>query len=195
MKLALFLLFAVVTAFTYWLRHINLQHLKQSGNSVPKGFEGAIDAEKLRTSSAYTIDSSRLGLWESLFDNALLVVFLFCGLITLYDRFIAGLSGSFLLAPVLFFLCLTWAQSILEIPFHLYATFRIEARYGFNAMTARLWIADFLKSQVIGALLLILLITAAFWLIRWSPAHWWVWVWAFMAVFSLFMMFLSPYVI
>ena len=36
---------------------------------------------------------------------------------------------------------------------------------------------------------------AAFWLIQWSPQHWWLWVWAFMAVFSIFLMFLSPYVI
>ncbi len=195
MKLALFLLFAVVTAFTYWLRHINLRHLKQSGNSIPKGFEGAIDEEKLRTSSAYTFDSSRLGLWESLFDNVLVVVFLFGGLIALYDRFISGLGASFICSAILFFLLLTWGQTIMGIPFQLYSTFRIEARYGFNTMTARLWIADFLKSQVIGALLLMLLITAAFWLIRWSPNRWWLWVWALMATFSLFMMFISPYVI
>ena len=195
MKLALFALFAGVTAFSYWLRSINLANLKRHGNEVPEGFEGAIDAEKLRTSSAYTFDSSRLGLWESLFDNALVVLFLFCGLITVYDRFITGRTSSFILSAILFFLVLTWIQSLLGIPFHLYGTFRIEARYGFNTMTPRLWFMDFLKSQALGSILLILLIGAAFWLIQWSPARWWIWVWAFMAVFSLFMMFISPYVI
>ncbi len=195
MKLVLLALFVAVTAFGYWLRFINLRHLKRYGNEVPKGFEGAIDADKLRTSSAYTFDSSRLGLWESLFDNALAVLFLFCGLITIYDRFITGLTCSSIGAAILFFLFLTWAQSLLGIPFHLYGTFRIEARYGFNTMTPRLWIMDFLKSQAIGSLLLALLVGAAFWLIQWSPARWWIWVWAFMAVFSLFMMFLSPSVI
>jgi STE24 endopeptidase len=195
MKLALFALFAAMTAFSYWLRFINLRHLKRYGNEVPEGFEGAIDEEKLRVSSAYTFDGSRLGLWESLFDNALVVLFLFCGLITVYDRFISGLTCSFIASAILFFLLLTWVQGLLDIPFQLYATFRIEARYGFNTMTARLWIVDFLKSQAIGALLLTLLIGAAFWLIRWSPSHWWIWVWAFMALFSLFMMFISPYVI
>ncbi|HEX9078500.1 MAG TPA: M48 family metallopeptidase [Desulfuromonadaceae bacterium] len=195
MKLLLFLLFAVIAAFGYWLRSINLRHLKRHGNEVPEGFEGAIDGEKLRASSAYTFDSSRLGLWESLFDNALLVAFLFCGLITVYDRFIAGLTCSYIASAILFFLILTWAQSILEIPFHLYTTFRLEARYGFNTMTPRLWLVDFLKSQAIGSLLLAVLIGAVFWLIRWSPHQWWLWVWLFMAAFSLFMMFISPYVI
>ncbi len=195
MKLTLFLVFAAITAFTYWLRHINLQNLRQNGSTVPAGFEGVIDEERLRTSSAYTFDSSRLGLWDSLFDNFILILFLFGGIIVVYDRFISGLSGSFILSGICFFLILTWFQTLLGIPFDLYGTFVIEARYGFNTSTPRLWLADFIKSQAIAAILLVFLITVVFWLIQWSPQQWWLWVWGFMAVFSLFMMFISPYVI
>ena len=195
MKLTLFCLFAAITAFTYWLRHINLLHLKQNGARVPEGFEGAVDEEKLRGSSAYTFDSSRLGLWDSLFDNTVLIVFLFGGLVTTYDRYISTLSTSFTISAIIFFLLLTWISTLLGIPFDLYGTFRIESRYGFNTTTPRLWVTDFLKSQAIGAILLTFMITAVFRLIQWSPQSWWLWVWGFMALFSLFMMFISPYVI
>lgn len=195
MKLGLLCLFAVITGFTYWLRFINLNYLKQHGTTVPEGFGAAIDEDRLRTSSAYTFDSSRLGLWESLFDNVLLIIFLFGGVITLYDQIVGGLAGTTIVNGVAFFLLLTWCQTLLGIPFDLYGTFVIEERYGFNTTTPRLWITDFLKSQAIGALLLTFLAGAAFWLIQWSPARWWIWVWAFMAIFSLFMMFLSPYLI
>jgi STE24 endopeptidase len=195
MKLTLFCLFAAITAFSYWLRHINLQHLKQHGDKVPEGFEDAIDQEKLRSSSAYTFDSSRLGLWDSLFDNVLLIIFLFGGIITAYDRYIATLSPSPTVTAILFFLLLTWASTLLGIPFDLYGTFRIEARYGFNTTTPMLWTTDFLKSQAIGTILLAFLVTVVFTLIQWSPHSWWLWVWGFMALFSLFMMFISPYVI
>jgi len=195
MKFILFILFLAETAFTYWLRYINLEYLKQHGTVVPAGFEGAIDEKKLRTSTAYTFDSSRLGLWESLFDNLLLIVFLFGGLLTVYDHFIGGLVSHLIANGICFFIILVWLQTLLDIPFTLFSTFRIEARYGFNTTTFRLWCMDFIKSQAIGTLLLIILVGAAFWLIQWSPEHWWIWVWAFMAVFSLFMMFLSPYVI
>ena len=195
MKLPLFLIFTAITAFSYWLRHINLRHLKQHGNNVPDGFEGSVDEEKLRTSTVYTLDSSRLELWSSLFDNLLLVIFLFGGLLVAYDLFVSGLSGSVILSAIAFFLLLTWAQTLLGIPFDLYGTFVIESRYGFNTTTLRLWLADLLKSQVIGAVLMAFLITVIFWLISWSPQQWWIWVWSFMAVFSLFMMFISPYVI
>jgi STE24 endopeptidase len=195
MKLILFSLFAVISAFTYWLRHINLRHLKHHGNKVPEGFEDAIDADKLQSSSAYTLDSSRLGLWDSLFDNALLIIFLFGGLLAAYDRFVCSLSTSPIISAILFFLLLSWASTLLGIPFDLYGTFRIEARYGFNTTSPRIWLTDFLKSQAIGSLLLAFLIAVVFWLIGWSPQRWWLWVWGFMAVFSLFMMFISPYLI
>jgi STE24 endopeptidase len=195
MKFTLFSLFAAITVFSYWLRYINLQHLREHGGKIPEGFEGSIDEEKLRSSSAYTIDTSRLGLWDSLFDNALLIVFLFGGLIAAYDRYISSLSVPYTVSALLFFLLLTWISTLLGIPFDLYGTFRIEARYGFNTTTPRLWVVDFLKSQAIGAILLSFLITAVFTLIQWSPQGWWLWVWGFMALFGLFMMFISPYVI
>jgi len=195
MKLAVFIVFCAITAVGYWLRYLNLQYLKQHGTKVPAGFEGAIDEERLRVSSAYTFDVSRSGLWESLFDNALLLVFLFGGIIVTYDRFIGGLTVSPLLAGVLFYLLLTWGQTLIGIPFDLYGTFVVEARYGFNTTTPRLWCIDQIKSQIISSLLLTLLLAVVFWLIGWSPLHWWLWVWGFMALFSLFMMFVSPYLI
>lgn len=195
MKLSLFLLYLVITLFTYWLRHINLRHLKQHGDTVPAGFEEAIDQEKLRKSSAYTFDSSRLGLWESMFDNLLLALFLFGGLLLFYERLMTAPGVPFIVNGILFFLIMTWCQSILEMPFSLYGTFVIEARYGFNTTTPRLWLKDFFKSHAIGSVLMVFLLGMIFWLIQWSPQHWWLWVWGFLALFSLFMMFISPYVI
>lgn len=195
MKLLLFSLFAITTAFTYWLRHINLAHLKKHGAIVPAGFEATISQETLAKTVAYTFESSRLGLWESLFDNLLLVLFLFGGVLQLYDRLILGFGTAPLLQGVLFFIILSWLQTVLEVPFSLYGTFVVEARHGFNTMTAKLWIVDLLKSQLIGTLITGLLLSVVFALIGWSSAHWWLWVWGFLALFTLFMMFISPYVI
>lgn len=195
MTYVLLALFVAVTAGTYWLRTINLRYGRKHGSTVPAGFEGAIDGETLARSAAYTLDRSRLELWESLFDNVLLILFLFAGLLPIYDHYIAGLSESFIVRGVLFFLILTWVLTLLELPFSYYGTFVVESRHGFNATTLRLWFTDLLKSQAIGSLLLTIIAAAAFRLVLWSPQHWWLWVWAFTAFFSVFLMFLSPYVI
>jgi STE24 endopeptidase len=96
---------------------------------------------------------------------------------------------------VLFLLILTLVQSVLEIPFSLYSTFRIERRYGFNTTTPGLWLTDFLKTTAISALLLAILVSAALLLVQHSPALWWLWVWCFFALFSITMIYLSPYLI
>jgi STE24 endopeptidase len=195
MTMLLFSFFAMTTAFTYWLRHINLVHLKQYGSTVPESFEDLVTSEILQKTTAYTFESSRLGLWESLFDNFLLIIFLFAGLLPVYDRFVLSLTDSFLFQGVLFFLLLSSAQTLLEMPFSIYGTFVVEARHGFNKTTPLLWLTDLVKSQLIGAVILSLVLSAVFALISWSSAHWWLWVWAFMALFTLFMMFISPYLI
>lgn len=193
--LILLVLYLFVIAVGYGLRSVNLGHLKRHGAEVPSGFEGAIDEKTLARTTAYTLEQSRVGLIESAVDNLLLLAFLFGGLLGLYDRWISSLSGSFVAGGLLFFLFLTLAQSLLDIPFSLYHTFRIENRYGFNTMTGRLWLTDLLKSTAISLLLLSLLVSGALALIRWSPGFWWLWVWAFVSAVTIFLMYLSPYVI
>ncbi len=195
MKLALLLIYLLELAIGYVLRYLNLRHLKRHGSEVPPNFTGAIDPETLRKTSAYTLEQSRVGLIESIFGAVILVVFLFGGLLGAYDRWIGSLTHSFIAGGVLFFLLLYLAQTVLEIPFSLYQTFRIENRYGFNTMTAKLWIIDFLKSTAISVILISLLMGGAFFLIRFSPDWWWLWVWGFFVVVTLFLMYISPYVI
>jgi hypothetical protein len=42
MKWYFLILFLSIAAFSYWLRHINLQYLKLHGDKVPEGFEGSL---------------------------------------------------------------------------------------------------------------------------------------------------------
>jgi STE24 endopeptidase len=193
--LILFILYLFVIASGYWLRSINLNHLKLHGSEVPSGFEGAIDTGILARTTAYTLEKSRVGLIESVVDNILLIVSLFCGIIGLYDRWISSLSSSFVVIGLLFFLFLALAQTLIEIPFSLYQTFRIESRYGFNTTTRRLWLTDLLKSTAISILLLSLLVSGALTLIHWSPGFWWLWVWGFFAAVTVFLIYIAPYVI
>lgn len=177
------------------LRFLNLNHLRRHGASVPKGFEDAIDGDALAKSSRYTLAQSRLALFESVCDSAFLLLFMFTPLLPLYDAWIQSLTGSFLLQGVLFMLVLTLVQEGLEIPFSLYRTFRMERRFGFNTTTPGIWLSDLLKSLVISAVLTGIVISAALLLVRHSPDLWWLWVWAFFALFSITMIYISPYLI
>jgi STE24 endopeptidase len=191
------LLFAYLLVFSFGLllRFLNLRHLKRFGADVPDGFEESVDHETLARTCAYTLEQSRVGLVESILDTALLLVFLFGGILPLYDRWISSLSDSFILRGLLFFLFLYGVQTLIGIPFSLYSTFRLEARYGFNTTTVKTWLTDLAKSTLIALILMGLLLSGALALVQASPRWWWLWVWLFFAAVSIFLMYLSPYVI
>ena len=195
-SLALLLIFYLfVTTTGYWLRLINLNYLKKHGTEVPAGFENTINKDILAKTTAYTLEKSRLGLKESVINNIIVIFFLFCGLITLYDQWILSLSHSFIISGMLFFIILALVQTLIEIPFSFYDTFTIESRYGFNTTTKRLWLTDLFKSILISLLILSIMVSAALGLIKWSSGFWWLWLWGFFVVFSIFLMYIAPYVI
>lgn len=191
----LFIIYLLAMAGGYWLRSLNLHHLKQHGTEVPAGFDESINKEILTKTTAYTLEKSRLGLMESVVNNLILILFLFGGLISRYDQWIASISPSFLVSGLLFFIILALAQTMIEVPFSFYSTFSIENRYGFNTTTRRLWLSDLGKSTIISLLILSVLVAAALGLIHMSPELWWFWLWGFFAVFTIFLMYIAPYVI
>ncbi len=191
----LLILFLLLVSFRYWLQSLNLSYLKRHGHTVPPEFEGAVDPGTLARMSDYTVENSRFGLVESLFDDVVLVIFLFGGLLGTYDRWVSSLTGSFLGNGVLFVLVLTGAQAVLGIPFGLYRNFRIEKKYGFNTMTAKIWFADLVKGLAVGAIISTVMVLGALLLVTWSPGLWWLWVWLFFLVVSIFLMYISPVLI
>jgi STE24 endopeptidase len=191
----LFIAFLIVVGTGYCLRYLNLSYLKAHGHTVPPEFEGAIDPVALRRISDYTVDTSRVGLVESLIGNILMAIFLFGGLLGAYDRWIASLSGSFIVGGGLFVLILLFMETLINIPFSLYKNFKIENRYGFNTMTLRIWLGDLFKSMCISLVLGAVVVVIALAIIQASPAWWWLWVWAFLLFFGIFVMYISPYVI
>jgi len=184
-----------VFGFGLLLSSLNLRHLKRYGAVVPAGFEDAVDGETLARTSAYTLAQSRAGLAETILDAALMVIFLFGGLLLRYDQWIASLSDSFILRGLLFAFFLYGMQLLVSIPFSLYDTFQLEARYGFNTTTPKIWLTDLVKSTLVSLIILGLLLSGALALAQSSPRWWWLWVWLLFTTVSLFLMYLSPYVI
>jgi STE24 endopeptidase len=189
------ILYLLVILFTYWLKYLNLSHLKRFGSSIPPEFEGQIDQALLNRARNYTVENIRFGFFSSIFNKAILLLFLFGGLLDLYNSWIVALNLHFILSGVIFFMLLIYADTILEIPFSLYHTFVIEKRYGFSTMSIKLWIADFAKSILISSLLSVLIISIGLWLVQQSPNLWWFWVWCFFFAYSIFIIYISPYVI
>lgn len=187
--------YILIALFGYWLKSLNLRHLRKYGDVVPEEFKDYIDAQLLKKTRDYTLEHSRFGFIESSFGNILVLVFFFGGLLNMYNSWVVSLNMPFVLSGVVFFLVLSYANTIISIPFDLYSTFKIENKYGFNTMTWRLWISDFMKSIILSIIFIGIMTAGALYLMKASPDFWWFFVWLFFLLFSIFMMYLSPYVI
>jgi len=98
---------------------------------VPEGFAGAISGEEHKRAAAYTLARTRLAIVQTAFDTVTAVVwltFLLGPLYALAARWIApGMSRS--VAVVVLFALI---GRLLHLPFSIFSTFSLEARFGFN---------------------------------------------------------------
>src|SRR5450759_3840361 len=83
-------------------------------------------------------------------------------------------------------------SSLHEAPFNIYRTFVIEARFGFNKMTFKLYLIDALKGMMIGAALGLPLLFGVLWLMGRMGEYWWLYVWLVWVVFNLLILFIYP---
>jgi STE24 endopeptidase len=169
--------------------------MKSCGMAVPAEFRGMMDEGVFGKTHDYEADKTRFSFISSLFGFVITIVFIFGGLLNIFNSWVVSLNLPFLVSGWFFFILLFFASEALNIPFSLYGNFRIENRYGFNTMTLRLWFSDFTKSLIISVVVMTGILFAAFGLIQWSPGRWWIWLWGVMLAYGMFMMYISPYVI
>jgi STE24 endopeptidase len=62
-------------------------------------------------------------------------------------------------------------------------------------MTFLLWLGDLIKSLIVSTILMSALLFGAFWLINKIPGWWWFPVWALFFIFTLFVIYISPYIL
>ena len=84
------------------------------------------------------------------------------------------------------------AAAFIGWPLSLYQTFVIEARFGFNRTTWKLYLADRAKGLLLALVLGVPLMAAILWLMRAAGDAWWLYAWAVWFGFSLTLVWAYP---
>ncbi len=178
----------------YILQQLNIRHLRDHGKEIPPVFQGMIDEATLAKMVDYTCDNSRLETKEDLTEDILELVILFLLLPLLVGQ-IAGLQLHLIWQALIFFGTLALIGGVAGIPFDIYHTFVLEKKYGFSTITWKLWLTDLIKSVIISAVLMGILLSAFMAFILYLPKSWWFWAWIFFTSFEILLMWLYPVVI
>jgi len=183
---------ALTTFAKLWLARRHLTFIAAHRNSVPEAFREKIELEAHQKAADYTSAKTRFAMFSILFDAVLLLAFTLAGGI----QFMADISRNWFVAPLVqgmfTIVAVLLLSSLLEVPFSLYRTFAIEARFGFNKTTLLLYLTDALKSLLIGTMLGLPLLFGVLWLMERMGEFWWLHVWLVWIVFNLLILFIYP---
>ncbi|HTH94128.1 MAG TPA: M48 family metallopeptidase [Rhodocyclaceae bacterium] len=188
--------FALSLALRIWLALRQVRHIAAHRATVPAEFAANITLESHQKAAAYTIAKTRLGIGNAIAEAALLLWFtLGGGLHMLYNFWAQWFANGAYAHSLALVASLAVLSFIVELPFSLYRTFRIETAFGFNKLTLRLWLLDLIKSTALGAAIGAPVILAVLWLMNAMGEHWWIYVWLFWMGFNLLVLLLYPTVI
>ncbi len=193
--LAVLILYLTIEAAEQFLAIINLKHLAKHGAEVPPGFEKHVDSSTLTRIRDYTVEHGRVDRIAAVVSMGVTILFLFGGLLNRLNSFIGEQGWAPVTSGVIFFMVIIYGETLISMPFSLYNTFSIEKRFEFTNQTLGLWLKDFIKSLILNTLLLGFLLYVLLWFIRVLPDFWWLAGWVFMLLFSIFLLYISPYVI
>ncbi|MDP3411934.1 MAG: M48 family metallopeptidase, partial [Polaromonas sp.] len=182
----------------FYLASRQIRHVARHRDAVPAAFAATITLASHQKAADYTISKARFGLLELAWGAAVLLAWTLLGGIDALNQALAssGLADYGSLVPQLTLLAIFGLVSgLLDLPFTLYSTFRIEERFGFNKMTFKLWLGDLVKSTLVGVLIGLPIVALILWLMGSTGSWWWLWAWGAWMVFNLLILVLYPTVI
>ena len=174
------------------LEALNRGEVRRRAGALPPALTGVMDEATFAKAAEYTLAKSRFGALEMVYEAAVLAAVVFSGLLpVLWTRF-NGLAPGAAWSGALFLVATMILLGLPGLPLAWWAQFRLEARFGFNQSTLRLWLTDQVKSTLLGLAIGFPLAWVLLALVGWVGPWWWVWGFVLLFSFQLLMLVLYP---
>jgi STE24 endopeptidase len=188
----LFLVFLIlITGAKAWLNARQIRHVSAHRDNPPPGF-AFVQAGDHRKAADYTVAKARLGYFHILLDALLILAFTLGGGLAALQTGIGAWADHPLLSGALLIFAMLALGSLAELPLAAWRQFVVEARFGFNRMTARLFAADILKQALLSVILGLPVLALVLYLMESAGGAWWLYAWLAWSGFSLFVMWIFP---
>jgi STE24 endopeptidase len=191
-------LFALEFVVEFGLNELNLRYVGAywAEKKLPDFFQRNMSAEEYEKSVQYTLTKGQFQRWAEIYGRLVTLIVLFGGLLPFMDRFSKDLASRFFSIThaqgLIFCFGVALVFSIASLPADLYSTFKLEARFGFNKTTWKLYSTDKLKGLVLGILIGLPFLFVVLWLMEATGSYWWIWTFFFVSGFQLLMVIVYP---
>jgi STE24 endopeptidase len=178
-----------------WLSGRQVRHVAQHRDQVPEAFAHTISLDAHQKAADYTLAKARVGLMDLGVDAVTLVAWTLLGGLDLLNQVTLNWMGDGMGQQIMLVVSFALIGGLIGLPLSLYQTFGIEQRFGFNNTTPKLWVSDMLKGLLVGMVLGLPILWLVLWLMQAGGSLWWLFTWAALVVYQLFVMWIAPNVI
>ncbi len=171
----LIILYSLYTLMKLYISVMQIGYINEEKRKAPV----LMSKEDYVSAANYAVANGKLGLLTTLVDYLMFIWWVLFGFSWLSSVIDIQDTVS---DAVFFLLGFVTLNFIVTLPFDLYQKFKIDEDFGFNKMTAKMFISDIIKST----LLFIILGGVAFALLAWIISRFdsW-WIWGFVTVFTI----------
>jgi STE24 endopeptidase len=183
------------------LNELNLGYVRahRPAVNIPDFIAAKVTAREYDKSIQYTLAKGNFQRYSEVYGRVVMLVVLFGGLLPFCDRVASRLAGAPPSLPyangIIFCFGVGLIFSLASLPVDLYATFGLEARFGFNKTTWRLYLSDKLKGILVGVIIGAPFLMVIFWLMDKPGPYWWLWAFLFISGFQFVMIIVYPVLI
>jgi STE24 endopeptidase len=162
-------------ALDLWLAQRQANAVARHRGEVPAPFAGSVSADEHGKAADYTIAKLRFGRVSTVVDALVLLVLTVGGGIALIDSLWRHTALAEPWLGVAVIASVTIFTQLVSLPFSIWRTFRLEARFGFNRTTPALFLADLAKGLALAVVLGGPLLIATLYLMERAGRSWWLW--------------------
>jgi STE24 endopeptidase len=174
-----------------WLAQRQIAHVLAHRAAVPAQFAGFLELPAHQKAADYAVARTRFGRTTLAIEVVVLLAFTFGGgLQALHGFWSVRLEG--LAYGVAMIFSVMAISGVIDLPLAAYRQFVIEAKFGFNRMTVKLFVVDLIKQTALGLAIGTPVLLAVLWLMGEMGSLWWLYVWLFWCGFNLLILFIYP---
>ena len=166
--------------------------LRTFSPTLPKEFIGVFDENKYREARRYNKTRTQFDFITTTANLCVLLAFWSAGGFAWLDQALRSFHYGPVITGLAYIGTLILLSSIINLPFKLYSTFVIEARFGFNRTTISTFVTDLLKGLVLGIVIGGLLLAIILGFFEWAGSLAWLGCWVAATVLMLSLQFIAP---
>lgn len=181
-----------MVATKLWLASRQIRFVAAHRDAVPPQFAATIPLAAHQRAADYTVARTRLTMVEVIAGAVVLIALTLLGGVQALDLGLSDALGRGYIGEIALIGAVLVITGAVDLPLDYYRQFVIEARFGFNRMTKRIFFMDRIKGALIGAAFGIPLLFVVLWLMNETGSLWWLWTWAVWVVFQMLVLVLYP---